>query len=119
MIKKIIIIAGIIITIAITLAYFLITDYVATKVTIVNQSNLSIESATASLNYEKINFTNINSGENISKKIKITGDGSINIKIELSDKTTLEGKSSYVTGNDGTNNIFTITTNKNLEYEQE
>lgn len=118
MIKKILISLGIIISITITISYFLITNHLATKVTIINQSNFSIVSATANFRSEKIDFPSIESEKSFKKTIKINSDGIINLKINFNDNSFLEGKSSYVTGNDATNNIFTVTSEKKLEYKQ-
>lgn len=122
--KKNIITLGTVITfilIAIVVSgYLWLSNELKQKIIFTNNSNHSIDSIEIKYCDKILNLNDIKPHSSFSENIKANFDSHFDVKIIFSDGTVIEENNlGYITNSDGSDNIFLITENKELNFSQE
>ncbi len=118
--KKWIIKILILLIVIIIVGYFWGMNEIRQDITVMNNSQSSIESI--KVNYcsdEEWSSFNIAPRSFYSEKIVVICDSSFDVRIVFDDGSSIEKKNlGYITSNDGSENIFLVTENRQLEFSQ-
>lgn len=120
--KKIITISTIVIVLIIIafFAYLWLKDLFQPTVVFSNNSEQTIESVQINYCDEEILLKNVESKSTISKDIESNQDCSFDIKVVFSDNSIIQKENlGYITNGDGSDHIFVITKENELELNKE
>jgi hypothetical protein len=99
--------------------YFLLFK-VQQKIIFINESDYTIESIEIKYCNTVLNFNDIQKGQSFSENIQAECDSAFDVKIIFSNGTTIEENNlGYITNSGGSNSIFKVTINKELNFTQE
>jgi len=100
--------------------YWLVKDQLQQKIIFTNDSSYSLNSVEIKFSGEELIFKNIQKQSTIRKNITANYDGAFDVKIIFSDGFIIkENNLGYITNGDGSKNVFLITQERELIFDQQ
>jgi hypothetical protein len=100
--------------------YLWLKDQLQQEIIFTNDSKHSINLVEINFSGEELAIKNIQPQSTIRKNITAISDGDFDVKIIFSDDFTIEENNlGYITNGDGSNNIFLVTEERKLIFNQE